>query len=51
MLAAASAEFPTPVEVDETAIATLNYTSGTTARPAEGAATGTAVGAQEAAPV
>ncbi len=33
VLAAASAEFPTPVEVDETAIATLNYTSGTTARP------------------
>jgi fatty-acyl-CoA synthase len=33
LLAAASPEFPSPVEVDETAIATLNYTSGTTARP------------------
>jgi fatty-acyl-CoA synthase len=33
MLAAASAEFPQPVEVAETDIATLNYTSGTTARP------------------
>jgi fatty-acyl-CoA synthase len=33
VLAAASSEFPQPVEVDETDIATLNYTSGTTARP------------------
>ena len=33
VLAAASPEFPTPVEVAETDIATLNYTSGTTARP------------------
>lgn len=33
MLAAASPEFPQPVEVAETDIATLNYTSGTTARP------------------
>jgi fatty-acyl-CoA synthase len=33
LLAASSPEFPTPVEVVETDIATLNYTSGTTARP------------------
>jgi fatty-acyl-CoA synthase len=33
VLAAASPEFPTPIEVAETDIATLNYTSGTTARP------------------
>ncbi|HEX9871790.1 MAG TPA: long-chain-fatty-acid--CoA ligase [Candidatus Tectomicrobia bacterium] len=33
VLAAASPEFPAPVEVAETDIATLNYTSGTTARP------------------
>jgi fatty-acyl-CoA synthase len=33
LLATASPEFPTPVEVAETDIATLNYTSGTTARP------------------
>jgi fatty-acyl-CoA synthase len=33
LLAAASPEFPQPVEVAETDIATLNYTSGTTARP------------------
>ena len=33
ILAAAPAEFPQPVEVAETDIATLNYTSGTTARP------------------
>jgi fatty-acyl-CoA synthase len=33
VLAAASPEFPTPVQVAETDIATLNYTSGTTARP------------------
>jgi fatty-acyl-CoA synthase len=33
VLAAASPEFPRPVEVAETDIATLNYTSGTTARP------------------
>jgi fatty-acyl-CoA synthase len=33
MLAAVSSEFPVPVEVAETDIATLNYTSGTTARP------------------
>jgi fatty-acyl-CoA synthase len=33
VLAAASPEFPTPAEVAETDIATLNYTSGTTARP------------------
>jgi len=33
VLAAASPEFPQPVEVAETDIATLNYTSGTTARP------------------
>jgi len=33
VLAAASPEFPQPVEADETDIATLNYTSGTTARP------------------
>jgi acyl-CoA synthetase (AMP-forming)/AMP-acid ligase II len=32
-LAAASPEFPSPVELAETDIATLNYTSGTTARP------------------
>jgi long-subunit acyl-CoA synthetase (AMP-forming) len=32
-LAAASPEFLLPVEVAETDIATLNYTSGTTARP------------------
>jgi fatty-acyl-CoA synthase len=33
VLAAASPEFPIPVQVAETDIATLNYTSGTTARP------------------
>jgi fatty-acyl-CoA synthase len=33
VLAQASPEFPEPVEVAETDIATLNYTSGTTARP------------------
>jgi fatty-acyl-CoA synthase len=33
VLAAASPAFPQPVEVAETDIATLNYTSGTTARP------------------
>ncbi len=33
VLAAASPEFPQPVDVAETDIATLNYTSGTTARP------------------
>jgi len=33
LLSVASPEFPEPVEVAETAIATLNYTSGTTARP------------------
>jgi fatty-acyl-CoA synthase len=33
VLAAASPEFASPVEVAETDIATLNYTSGTTARP------------------
>jgi acyl-CoA synthetase (AMP-forming)/AMP-acid ligase II len=33
LIAAASPEFPQPAEVDETDIATLNYTSGTTARP------------------
>ena len=33
VLAAASPEFPAPVEVAETDVATLNYTSGTTARP------------------
>ncbi len=33
VLAAASAEFPEPVDVAETDMATLNYTSGTTARP------------------
>jgi fatty-acyl-CoA synthase len=33
VLASASPEFPQPVEVAETDIATLNYTSGTTARP------------------
>src|SRR5262249_6909105 len=33
LLAAASPEFPQPVDVAETDIATLNYTSGTTARP------------------
>jgi fatty-acyl-CoA synthase len=33
ILAAAPPEFPQPVEVAETDIATLNYTSGTTARP------------------
>jgi fatty-acyl-CoA synthase len=33
VLAAASPEFPQSVEVAETDIATLNYTSGTTARP------------------
>jgi fatty-acyl-CoA synthase len=33
VLADASPEFPDPVEVEETDIATLNYTSGTTARP------------------
>jgi fatty-acyl-CoA synthase len=32
-LAAASPEFPQPVHIVETDIATLNYTSGTTARP------------------
>jgi fatty-acyl-CoA synthase len=33
MLATASAEPPEPVDIAETDIATLNYTSGTTARP------------------
>jgi fatty-acyl-CoA synthase len=33
VLAAASPTFSTPVEVAETDVATLNYTSGTTARP------------------
>ena len=33
LLAAASPEFPEPAAVAETDIATLNYTSGTTARP------------------
>ena len=33
LLAAASSVFPVPVEVAETEVATLNYTSGTTARP------------------
>jgi fatty-acyl-CoA synthase len=33
VLAAASPEFPRPVDIAETDIATLNYTSGTTARP------------------
>jgi fatty-acyl-CoA synthase len=33
LLAAASPEFPQPVDMAETDIATLNYTSGTTARP------------------
>jgi fatty-acyl-CoA synthase len=33
LLAAASPEFPGPVEIAETDLATLNYTSGTTARP------------------
>ena len=33
VLAAAPPEFPQPVQVAETDIATLNYTSGTTARP------------------
>ena len=33
LLAAASPDFPEPVEIAETDIATLNYTSGTTARP------------------
>src|SRR6266511_4737765 len=33
VLAAASPEFPQPVDVAETEVATLNYTSGTTARP------------------
>ena len=33
VLAAARPEFPQPVEVAETDLATLNYTSGTTARP------------------
>ncbi|HEY5868183.1 MAG TPA: long-chain-fatty-acid--CoA ligase, partial [Candidatus Tectomicrobia bacterium] len=33
VLSAAPPEFPQPVEVAETDIATLNYTSGTTARP------------------
>jgi fatty-acyl-CoA synthase len=33
VLAAASPEFPQPVDVAETDMATLNYTSGTTARP------------------
>ena len=32
-LAAASADCPEPPEIDETDLATLNYTSGTTARP------------------
>src|SRR5918911_2832405 len=33
ILAAASPEFPQPVDVAETDVATLNYTSGTTAHP------------------
>ncbi|MBM3222268.1 MAG: long-chain-fatty-acid--CoA ligase [Candidatus Tectomicrobia bacterium] len=33
LLATASPEFPQPVDIAETDIATLNYTSGTTARP------------------
>src|SRR5262244_1383383 len=33
VLAAATPEFPQPVDVAETDVATLNYTSGTTARP------------------
>jgi fatty-acyl-CoA synthase len=33
ILTAASPEFPQPVEIAETDMATLNYTSGTTARP------------------
>jgi fatty-acyl-CoA synthase len=33
LLAAASPEYPEPVRIAETDIATLNYTSGTTARP------------------
>jgi fatty-acyl-CoA synthase len=33
VLAAASPEFPQPVDIAETDVATLNYTSGTTARP------------------
>lgn len=33
LLAVASPEFPEPVEIAETDLATLNYTSGTTARP------------------
>lgn len=33
LLAAASPDFPQPVAIAETDIATLNYTSGTTARP------------------
>lgn len=33
VLAAAQSDFPQPVDVAETDIATLNYTSGTTARP------------------
>ena len=33
ILAAASPEFPIPVDIAETDLATLNYTSGTTARP------------------
>jgi fatty-acyl-CoA synthase len=33
VLAAASPEFPEPVDIAETDVATLNYTSGTTARP------------------
>lgn len=33
LLAAASPDFPEPVEIAETDMATLNYTSGTTARP------------------
>jgi fatty-acyl-CoA synthase len=33
LLAAASPDFPTPVDMAETDSATLNYTSGTTARP------------------
>ena len=32
-LAAAAADCPEPLEIDETDLATLNYTSGTTARP------------------
>jgi len=33
LLASASPEFPVPVDIAETDLATLNYTSGTTARP------------------